>query len=127
VGVRTVQALDATRDGRPLIFEAWYAGQEFAELSRDIYRMLPSLPLVWQAAVCDAASRLGSYPLLALSRSSWEHRRQSTFLCTHVAGHGCMVQPPGWLRRSRPLGSFVQGSTPTDVCVGSDLPTWMRF
>jgi dienelactone hydrolase len=90
VGVRTVQAIDAARDGRPLIFEIWYpaveryAGQEFAEVARDIYSVLPSLPPVWQAAVRDAAPHPGSY-------SSWGHRRQSTFLGTHLASHGYMV------------------------------------
>jgi hypothetical protein len=68
VGVRTVQAIDAARDERPLSFEIWYpaaeryAGQDFAEASRDIYQVLPSLPPIWQAAVRDAAPHPGSYP-----------------------------------------------------------------
>ena len=97
VAVRTAQAIDAARDGRRLIFEIWYpavewyAGQDFAEASRDIYQVLPSLPSVWQAAVRDAAPHPGAYPLLAFSHSSWGHRRQSTFLCTHLASHGYVV------------------------------------
>jgi predicted dienelactone hydrolase len=53
--------------------------------------MLPGLPSVSQDAVRDAASRPGRWPLVLFSHGYGGHRRQSTFLCTHLASHGYVV------------------------------------
>lgn len=94
VGVRTVTAL---RGERPLPIEIWYpasdahAGQDLSEATRDSYELLPGFPPGWQAAVRDAAPRTGSYPFVAFSHGFGAHRRQSTFVCTHLASHGYVV------------------------------------
>jgi dienelactone hydrolase len=93
-GVRT---LSLTRNGRSLPTEVWYpateehAGQDVADATRDSYEMLPGLPASWQEAVRDARVRSGRHPLIAFSHGYGGHRRQSTFLCTHLASHGYVV------------------------------------
>jgi predicted dienelactone hydrolase len=94
VGVRTARI---DRDARSLPLEIWYpatddyAGQDVAEESADRYEVLPGLPSVRQDAVRDAVSRPGRHPLVAFSHGYGGHRRQSTFLCTHLASHGYVV------------------------------------
>src|SRR5205807_750564 len=51
-------------------------------------------PPLTQSAVRDAAMQPGRYPLLIYSHTSLGHRRQSTFLCTHLASHGYVVAAP---------------------------------
>lgn len=63
VGVRSGLAIDNARADRPLPFEVWYAE--------------------------DAGT--GTYPLVLYSHASFGHRRQSSFLCTHLASHGYVV------------------------------------
>ena len=93
-GVRT---LSLTRNGRSLPTEIWYpateehAGQDLTDATRDSYEMLPGLPSSWQDAVRDARMRSGRHPLIAFSHGYGGHRRQSTFLCTHLASHGYVV------------------------------------
>lgn len=97
VGVRTVQLTDAARHQRLLPTEVWYpatdahAGQDVAEPTRDTYDLLPGFPPAWQEAVRDAAARPGSYPLIGFSHGFGGHRRQTTFLCTHLSSHGYVV------------------------------------
>jgi dienelactone hydrolase len=99
VGVRTAHHTDRARQ-RLLPTEVWYpatdahAGQDVAASTRDTYELLPVFPPVWQEAVRDAAPRPGSYPLIAFSHGFGGHRRQSTFLCTHLASHGYVVTAP---------------------------------
>lgn len=94
VGVRTANACDAARADRALTAEIWYpatdayAGQDRAEATRDAYELMPGFPPGRQAAVRDAEARRGSFPLVAFSHGFGSHRRQSTFLCTHLASHG---------------------------------------
>jgi dienelactone hydrolase len=96
VGVRTVNTTDSARQ-RPLTIEVWYpateahAGQDMADPTRDAYDLLPGFQPVTQDAVRDAAPRPGAYPLVAFSHGFGGHRRQSTFLCTHLASHGYVV------------------------------------
>jgi len=96
VGVRTLDALDASR-GRRLPIELWYpahqrhAGRDTAPGTRDTYELMPGLPPVHQDAVRDAEAEPGEYPLVAFSHGFGGHRRQSTFLCTHLASHGYVV------------------------------------
>ncbi len=93
-GVRT---LSLTRAGRSLPTEVWYpateehAGQDLDEATRDTFEMLPGLPASWQDAVRDARARSGRHPLIAFSHGYGGHRRQSTFLCSHLASHGYVV------------------------------------
>jgi predicted dienelactone hydrolase len=96
-GVRTTTLTDVSRGGRRLPLEVWYpaadahAGQDTVDPTRDRYEMLPGLPSVSQDAVRDAASRSGKWPLVLFSHGYGGHRRQSTFLCTHLASHGYVV------------------------------------
>ena len=93
-GVRTVHE---QRGSRPLPIELWYpatddhAGRDRAPDTRDAYELLPGLPPAWQEAVRDATPRAGRFPLVAFSHGYGGHRRQSTFLCTHLASHGYVV------------------------------------
>jgi len=96
VAVRTASLADAVRQ-RPLAIEVWYpatdayAGQDLADPTRDAYEVLPGLPAIHQDAVRDAVPRRGTYPLIAFSHGFGGQRRQSTFLCTHLASHGYVV------------------------------------
>jgi predicted dienelactone hydrolase len=74
VGVRSIEARDAVRD-RVFPCEIWYpaAGQDAAPEIR------------------EAAVQPGAWPLIVFSHSSGGGRRQSTFLCTHLASHGYVV------------------------------------
>ena len=96
VGVSTVELTDATRD-RKMPVEIWYpakktyAGQDLDLSSRDHYKVAFGLPAGWQAAVRDAEIEPDIYPLVIFSHGFASHRRQSTFLCTHLASHGYVV------------------------------------
>ena len=96
VGVGSHTLTDTARN-RSLAVEYWYPatdahrGQDTAEASRDYYEVLPGFPPVPQDAVRGASARSGTYPLVAFSHGHGGHRRQSTFLCTHLASHGYVV------------------------------------
>ncbi len=97
VGVCTSRWSDAARENRSLAVEVWYPatdahrGQDVAEATRDHYELIPGFPPGWQEAVRDAAPRAGKFPLVVFSHGFGGHRRQSTFLCTHLASHGYVV------------------------------------
>ncbi len=96
VGVRTVETTDPSRS-RHLPVEVWYpatsryAGQDTAEATMDHYDLLPGFPPARQAAVRDAEAASGRFPVVVFSHGFGGHRRQSTFLCTHLASHGYAV------------------------------------
>jgi predicted dienelactone hydrolase len=96
VGVRSADLADAGRDRR-LAAEIWYPaaadhrGRDLDPDTCDRYELLPGLPLVTQEAVRDAALAAGCFPLVVFSHGYGGHRRQSTFLCTHLASHGYVV------------------------------------
>jgi dienelactone hydrolase len=94
VGVRSGEAIDGGRDRR-LPFEVWYpAAPRHTGLdrsSRDLFTVLPGGPASRQDAVRDADVGTGSFPLVLFCHASGGHRRQSTFLCTHLASHGYVV------------------------------------
>jgi predicted dienelactone hydrolase len=100
VGVRTVVAVDAARGGRTLPVEVWYpatdelAGRDLAPDTCDRFDVLPGFPPAQQQAVRDATPRTGSFPLIVFSHGFGGHRRQSTFVCTHLASHGYVVAAP---------------------------------
>jgi predicted dienelactone hydrolase len=97
VGVRSARFEDAARAGRVLELEIWYpaaeahAGEDRADGTRDVYRVTRWFPAATQDAVRDARVHAGPFPLLAFSHGWGGHRRQSTFLCTHLASHGFVV------------------------------------
>src|SRR5438876_152784 len=97
VGVRSGQLRDARRHDRPLPFEIWYPaapgfiGLDLSPATQDTFTVLPNAPPLRQAAVRDAAVQPGRYPLVVYSHTSLGHRRQSSFLCTHLASHGYVV------------------------------------
>jgi len=96
-GVRTALLEDPARAGRPLPIEVWYPatpdydGADRKAESRDTYDLVPGLPRTPQDAVRDATPRTGRRPLVVFSHGLGGHRRQSTFLCTHLASHGYVV------------------------------------
>jgi predicted dienelactone hydrolase len=97
VGVRTASLRDDARD-RPLAVEVWYpadrahAGADLGETTKDRYELVPGLPSVTQDAVRDARpAGSGRVPLVVFSHGFGSHRRQTTFLCTHLASHGYVV------------------------------------
>ncbi len=92
VGVRSTHLVDPARDGRSLAVELWYpATDEHAGATTDAYELFPGLEAVAQDAVRDATPRAGRHPLVLFSHGFGGHRRQSTFLCTHLASHGYVV------------------------------------
>jgi len=96
VGVRSIDTSDASRS-RYLPVEVWYpaadkyAGQDIAEATMDKYDLLPGFPPAKQAAVRNAEIAAGRFPVVLFSHGFGGHRRQSTFLCTHLASHGYIV------------------------------------
>jgi dienelactone hydrolase len=97
VGVRTHQLIDRQRANRSLPLEVWYpadrrdAGRDLDPTAQDAFSPLAGGPLQRQAAVRGAAVAAASYPLIVFSHTSAGHRRQSSFLCTHLASHGYVV------------------------------------
>jgi dienelactone hydrolase len=99
-GVRSGVATDRERAHRRLPFEVWYpaapryGGQDLEPRTQDAFTVAPGTPPLRQAAVRDAAVRPGRYPLVLFSHTSAGHRRQSSFLSTHLASHGYVVGAP---------------------------------
>ena len=99
VGVRSFALARGER--RPQV-ELWYpadaafAGADLDPERRDRFQMMPGVPVTPQAAVRDAAVRAGGerWPLVVFSHGLGGHRRQSTFLCTHLASRGYVVAAP---------------------------------
>lgn len=95
-GVKTIHAADSVRS---LVFpcEIWYpaaeqhAGHDLDGGHQDMFRARPGDRPHAQKAVRDAQARPGRFPLILFSHSSGSHRRQSTFLCTHLCSHGYVV------------------------------------
>src|SRR5262245_8845550 len=98
VGVSTARAIDRRRGERRLSIELWYPaadryrGLDRADPTRDAWTVAGTRLV--QDAVGDAAPRGEPLPLVLFSHGSWAHRRQSTFLCTHLASHGYVVAAP---------------------------------
>lgn len=99
VGVRTVELSDPARAHRALPVEVWYPaasrhhGRDLAPDSQDCFAIF-GLHRVRQSAVRDADAAGLPAPLLIFSHGLAGHRRQSTFLCTHLASHGYVVAAP---------------------------------
>lgn len=96
-GVQSGRLLDSSRGGRQLPFEVWYpaspryGGLDLSLVTQDSFTIIPDSPALHQPAVRDAAVEAGRYPLVLFCHTSAGHRRQSSFLCTHLASHGYVV------------------------------------
>ncbi len=96
VGVRSFDTTDTSRS-RHLPVEVWYpaaaehAGADTSDATMDRYDLLPGFPPMAQQALRDAAAAAGRFPVVIFSHGFGGHRRQSTFLCTHLASHGYVV------------------------------------
>lgn len=97
--MRSVDTSDSSRS-RYLPVEVWYpatpnyVGQDTAEETMDHYDLLPGFPPSRQGAVRNAEmaeAAGGRFPVVLFSHGFGGHRRQSTFLCTHLASHGYVV------------------------------------
>ena len=100
VGVVSLELGDAGRAGRRLPLEVWYPaaaghrGEDVEAATQDRFQVVADGPLLPQAAVREAAPAVpaaGGWPLVVFSHTSNGHRRQSSFLCTHLASHGYVV------------------------------------
>jgi predicted dienelactone hydrolase len=135
VGVRTFAVRDRERAGRELLCELWYpteatlAGRDLAPPTRDQYQLLPVLPTSWQAAVRDAPLPAASErrPLVLFSHGLGGHRRQSTFVCTHLASHGFLVVAPDHSGNTVVdlIASFMGFSPRPAGTLNQALPAWM--
>lgn len=100
VGVRTATLRDEARSGRELTVEIWYPatdavrGRDLDSATQDRFEVLPGFLTGSQEAVRDAAPRTGHNPLIVFSHGFGTERRQSSFLCTHLASHGYRVCAP---------------------------------
>jgi dienelactone hydrolase len=96
VGVRTLEAFDPARE-RTFPCELWYPaadryrGQDLTADTQDRVPVPQGDAFRSQAAVRDAGAEPGARPFIVFSHSSGGGRRQSTFLCTHLASHGYAV------------------------------------
>jgi predicted dienelactone hydrolase len=96
VGVRTTQTRDTARN-RSFSCEIWYpaaaqhAGQDLALETQDTFAAPMQAGERSQAAVRDAQTYRGTFPLIVFSHSSGGHRRNATFLCTHLSSRGYCV------------------------------------
>ena len=99
VGVQSRELHDASRDGRRVEIELWYPasvvhlGQDVSPQLQDRYSLYGAANLS-QDAVRDATPEPGAFPLVVFSHGMAGHRRQSTFVCTHLASHGYVVASP---------------------------------
>jgi predicted dienelactone hydrolase len=83
VGVRTVELRDAAR-ARTFPCEIWYPA--LSGHRKEDRRYAASLD-----EMREAVASAGVYPLIGFSHSSGGDRRQSSFVCAHIASHGYVV------------------------------------
>jgi dienelactone hydrolase len=97
VGVRTVTAVDESRDRRALTIEIWYPateryrGQDLDDATRDPVTFAPEMPTYRQSAVRGATAAPGRFPLLLHTHGAFGYRQVMSGLCTHLASHGYVV------------------------------------
>jgi pimeloyl-ACP methyl ester carboxylesterase len=100
VGVRSSAVVDSGRRDRRLPVEYWYPatdeyrGHDLTPATQDAFELAPAVRGGVQQAVRDAQARAGKGPLVVFSHGNASHRRQSTYLCTHLASHGYAVAAP---------------------------------
>jgi predicted dienelactone hydrolase len=99
VGVRTLEVSPPDRGGS-IPVEVWYpaagdlTGADVDPERQDTYDVLPGVITAQQAAVRDAPAAAQEGPVVAFSHGLSGHRRQSSFLTTHLASHGYVVVAP---------------------------------
>ena len=129
VGVRSETWTDNTRD-RPLPVEIWYpAAAEYAGADLDPARQ-DTYPAVWiagdldpanppripQAAVRDATPAALPGQLVLFAHGYAGHRREATYLCTHLASHGYVVVSADHLGFTSPdVDAMMAGDEPVDM------------
>jgi predicted dienelactone hydrolase len=87
VGVRTVELRDAAR-ARTFPCEIWYPAAPGRQKDDRRYATDDQISL---SEMRDAEAYTGVYPLIGFSHSTGGDRRQSSFLCAHMASHGYVV------------------------------------
>jgi predicted dienelactone hydrolase len=118
VGVRTVEVSPADRD-HSIPAEVWYpaapevAGADLDPAQQDTYDVLPGVITAQQAAVRDAPAAQGAGRVVAFSHGLSGHRRQSSFLTTHLASHGYVVVAPDHVGNT--LGDLILAFTTQDA------------
>lgn len=137
VGVETREVRDSSRGGRALTIELWYPardihrGADTQAETRDRFEVLPGFPTGWQDAVRAAAPADGAFPLVAFSHGFGTERRQSSFLCTHLASHGYVVCAPNHTGNTMPdiMAMYLKAATASatpDLLAGIDDVTRHR-
>jgi dienelactone hydrolase len=86
-GVRTVELHDVAR-ARTFPCEIWYPAP--VDRAKED-RRYAAIDQVLLNEMRDAEACAGVYPLIGFSHSSGGDRRQSSFLCAHIASHGYVV------------------------------------
>jgi dienelactone hydrolase len=87
VGVRTVELRDAAR-ARTFPCEIWYPALSGRQKEDRRHAANDQISL---DETRDAEACAGVYPLIGFSHGSGGDRRQSSFLCAHIASHGYVV------------------------------------
>ena len=96
VGTRQFNWVD-TKRSQSLPVDVWYPatkayeGKDFDSATQDRYEMVPGMGESVQQAVKDAEAKSGQRPLVVFSHGFGGERRQTTFLCCHLASHGYVV------------------------------------
>lgn len=96
VGTRQFNWVD-TKRSQSLPVDVWYPatkayeGKDFDSATQDRYEMVPGMGDSVQQAVKDAEAKSGQRPLVVFSHGFGGERRQTTFLCCHLASHGYVV------------------------------------
>ena len=129
VGVRSDTWTDASRD-RSLPVEIWYpaaathAGQDLDPAVQDAYPAIwiagdmdpDNPPLIPQQAVRDAAPASLPGQLVLFAHGYAGHRREATYLCTHLASHGYVVVSADHLGfTSWEVEAMMAGEGPIDM------------
>ena len=79
---------------RSVDIEVWYPACGRDRGDWDQYAVFPGMPGGRQRASRDASWAEGRFPALIFSHGFGSHRRQSSFLCSHLASHGYVVASP---------------------------------
>jgi dienelactone hydrolase len=98
VGARTIELRDFA--GAKLVTEVWYPaaerhrGDDLADATRDTFAIASGLPSARQSAVRNAEPLRAPLPLVMYWHGGYGHRREASYLCTHLASHGYAVAAP---------------------------------
>ena len=96
VGTRQFSWTDTERN-HSLPVDVWYPatkayeGKDLDPATQDRYEMVPGMGEAVQQAVKDAEAESGQRALVVFSHGFGGERRQTTFLCCHLASHGYVV------------------------------------